>query len=144
MENAGNMQLLLQGETSFRYGIMVHEGGRGNVRFAINDKVRQIPLVDMTSLTSRNYADGEWHYLLAEYTPDSGSNGMLSLTIANEDGTSDTATLFGWHRGLGREGPSFKDGLPSYVRLQRPELPRTTLQPWGGRGASGRLPNASL
>ncbi len=90
--NAGLMQLVLQGENSFRYGIIVNEGGPGNVRFAINDKVGHIPLVDSNTASARNYADGQWHYLLATYNPDAGANGELKLTLANEDGTAHTAT----------------------------------------------------
>ncbi len=90
---AGLMQLLLQGTDEFRYGIIVNEGGAGNVRFAINDKAGQIPLIDINSVSNKNYADGEWHYLLATYDPSAGTNGELRLTIANEDGTADTATV---------------------------------------------------
>lgn len=89
---AGLMQLLMQGETRFRFGLIVNEGGAGNVRFAIHDGAGTIPIVDISSVSARNYADGQWHYLLAEYDPSRGSNGELCLTIANEDGSSDTAT----------------------------------------------------
>jgi fructan beta-fructosidase len=88
---AGNMQLLLQGETSFRYGIIVNEGGAGNVRFAVNDKAGHIPIVDINSASSRNYADGEWHYLLAVYDPNANGDGELRLTITSEDGSAVTA-----------------------------------------------------
>ncbi len=90
--SAGYMQLLLQGETGFRYGIIVNEGGAGNVRFAVNDGAGHIPIVDINDVSGRNYADGQWHYLLAEYDADAGFNGELRLTLSNEDNSYDTAT----------------------------------------------------
>jgi hypothetical protein len=85
--NAGSMELLMQGETTFRYGIIVNEAGPGAVRFALNDGQGHYPMAD---LASRNYADGTWHYLLATYDPNGGTNGVVKLTIANQDGTVDT------------------------------------------------------
>jgi hypothetical protein len=74
------------------------------VRFAINDKAGTIPLVDMSSVTATNYADGAWHYLVAEYSEATGPNGELTLTIVNEDGSFDVArTIIS----------SAFDGLPS-------------------------------
>lgn len=90
---SGNMQLLLQGNDSFRYSIIVNEGGPGNVRFALNDKVGTIPVLDINSISARNFADGEWHYLLATYDPSEGTNGEMSLTITNEDGSAETVTI---------------------------------------------------
>lgn len=83
----GSMELLMQGETNFRYGIIVNEAGPGAVRFALNDGQGHFPMAD---LTTRNYADGTWHYLLATYDPSAGTNGVVKLTIANQDGTVDT------------------------------------------------------
>ena len=90
---AGLMQLLNQGENRFRYGLIVNEGGQGNVRFALNDDAGTIPIADIHSVSSRNYADGEWHYLQAVYDPTEGANGSLVLSIANEDGSFDTVTV---------------------------------------------------
>jgi hypothetical protein len=89
--DAGRMQLVLGGEVFFRYGIIVNEGGFGNVRFAVNDGRGHIRVVDANTASSRNYADGEWHYLLATYDPEAGDTGELSLVLANEDGSFDYA-----------------------------------------------------
>ena len=89
---AGAMQLLKQGENDERYGLTVNEGGAGNVRFRLNDKAGQTAFVDITPGTGLNYAEGEWHYLLATYDPSVGANGGLALTLLNEDGTFDTAS----------------------------------------------------
>jgi hypothetical protein len=103
--NAGFMQLVMQGENNFRFGIIVNEPGPGNVRFAVNDQQGQVPVVD---LGGRNYADGQWHYLCARYLPFLGSNGTLVLSIANIDGTVQTAiaAISGAFKGL----PAGNDG----------------------------------
>jgi len=101
------MELLLQGSSTFRYGLIVNEGGAGNVRFALNDKAGTIPVLDINSVSSLNYADGKWHYLLATYDPSSGPLGKMTLTIANEDGTANTASV-----NLATAFPGF-DGLPA-------------------------------
>jgi hypothetical protein len=90
---AGPMQLLLESDASFRFGIIVNEGGPGNVRFAVNDGAGSIPIVDINSVSSRNYADATWHYLLATFDPDEGAGGQLQLTIANQDASADQATM---------------------------------------------------
>ena len=46
----------------------------------------------MVDLTGSNYADGQWHYLLAVCDTLSGANGQLRLTIANADGSQAGAT----------------------------------------------------
>jgi hypothetical protein len=43
-------------------------------------------------LAGRNYADGQWHYLLAVCDTLGGSNGQLRVTIANQDGSEASAT----------------------------------------------------
>jgi hypothetical protein len=85
------MELICQGTdgtgypgAEFRYGIDVNEAGEGAVRFAVaNSSLEQTNSVD---LGGANYADGQWHYLLAECDPLSGSNGEMRLTIVNVDG----------------------------------------------------------
>jgi hypothetical protein len=96
---AGRMQLVNQGEGSFRYGLIVNEPGGGNVRFAVNDGQGMIAAVD---LVDRNYADGLWHYVLATYDPDAGAGGELSLAALNVDGTTEerVAALPGGFAGL--------------------------------------------
>ena len=90
---SGIMQLVSQGTDTgqtFRYGIDVNEAGAGAVRLAVaNSSLVQTNYVD---LTGTNYADGQWHYLLAVCDPSSGANGQLRLSIANSDGTQANAT----------------------------------------------------
>ena len=84
---AGKMQLIAQGSDSgnFRYGVDVNEAGLGYVTFAITNNGSY----QVASVTNKNYADGNWHYVLAQY--DSTGNKM-TLTVANTDGTANTAT----------------------------------------------------
>ncbi|MEO1497027.1 MAG: GH32 C-terminal domain-containing protein, partial [Planctomycetota bacterium] len=89
--DAGLMQLMLAGEDEFRFGLIVNEGGAGNVRFALNDRTGAIPILDMRSATGKNFADGQWHYLMAVYDPTVGANGVLQMAIASEDGTLSVA-----------------------------------------------------
>ena len=49
---------------------------------------------NVVDLTGANYADGQWHYLLAICDTLSGTNGQLRLTIANQDGTQASATNY--------------------------------------------------
>ncbi len=83
---AGKMELVAQGSDAgpFRYGVDLNEAGSGFVTFALENGSYQT-----TSLTNANYADGNWHYLLAKY--DSLGNQMI-LTVANADGTAMTVT----------------------------------------------------
>jgi hypothetical protein len=79
------MQLIAQGSDTgnFRYGVDVNEVAPGAVTFAVKNSSYQT-----VSLTNANYADGNWHYLLAEY--DSTAN-QISLTVVNTNGTAATA-----------------------------------------------------
>ena len=87
------MQLVAQGTDTgqiFRYGVSVNETGAGAVRLTVsNSNLGQTNVVD---LTGANYADGQWHYLLAECDTLSGGNGQLRLTIVNQDGSEASAT----------------------------------------------------
>jgi len=91
--NAGPMQLVAQGSDTgqtFRYGIAVNEAGQGTVRFTVvNSGLSQTETLD---LAGTNYADGQWHYLLAVCDTMSGPNGQLRLTIVNPDGSEADAT----------------------------------------------------
>lgn len=82
----GLMQLILSGDERFRYGIIVNEGGAGNVRFALNDRAGTIVRLDSDSVTGQNFADGQWHYLLATYDASLGPAGEMALTLVSEDG----------------------------------------------------------
>lgn len=90
---AGIMELISQGTDTgqiFRYGINVNEAAAGGIRFKIaNSSLVQTNAVD---LTGANYADGQWHYLLAVCDTLSSSNGQMRLTIANPDGSQACAT----------------------------------------------------
>ena len=84
---AGWMELLMQGETWFRYGLILNEAGPGSVRFVLNNG----RVIQTADLSATNYADGQWHYLLAVYDSFAGPNGQMRLTIVNADGTETTA-----------------------------------------------------
>jgi len=90
---AGVMELVSQGTDTgqvFRYGIDVNESGAGGLRFKVaNSVLGQTAQVD---LEATNYADGQWHYLLAECDSLGGSNGQLRLTVANPDGSQGSGT----------------------------------------------------
>ena len=90
---ASVMQLLTQGTDTgqtYRYGLDVNESASGGVRFKIaNSSLKQTNVVDLTGI---NYADGQWHYLLAVCDTLSGTNGQMRLTIANQDGSQAGAT----------------------------------------------------
>jgi fructan beta-fructosidase len=91
--HSGVMQLIAQGTDTgqtFRYGIDINEATPGGVRFAVaNSDLEQTNAVDVSDA---NYADGQWHYLLAVCDTLSGNNGQLRLTIVNQDGSQAGAT----------------------------------------------------
>jgi fructan beta-fructosidase len=90
---AGIMQLLSQGTDTgqiFRYGLNVNESAPGGIRFKVaNSSLAQ---TNMVELAGTNYADGQWHYLLAVCDTLSGTNGQLRLTLVNPDGSQASAT----------------------------------------------------
>jgi hypothetical protein len=98
----GPMELVCQGSdggNTFRYGVNVNQAGPGAVSFKINNFAIAPagPSFEDTNagiqsvvLTNANYADGNWHYLLAQY--DSTGN-KISLKVANVDGTGTNATV---------------------------------------------------
>jgi fructan beta-fructosidase len=90
---AGVMQLISQGTDTgqiFRYGINMNESGPGGIRFKVaNSSLGQTNVVD---LKGANYADGQWHYLLAICDTLSGTNGQMRLTVANQNGSQASAT----------------------------------------------------
>jgi hypothetical protein len=83
---AGKMELIAQGSDAgnFRYGVDVNDAGAGSVTFALKNAGN----TQTASLTSANYADGNWHYLLAEY--DALGN-QISLTVVNTSAAASTA-----------------------------------------------------
>jgi fructan beta-fructosidase len=85
---AGRMQLVMQGETAFRYGIVMNDTVPGSVRFMVtNGAAGQA----VAAVTNANYADGQWHYLRAVYDTLAGTNGQLLLTLVNTNGSEATA-----------------------------------------------------
>jgi sucrose-6-phosphate hydrolase SacC (GH32 family) len=84
----GRMQIVMQGETTFRYGIVMNDTVPGSVRFMVTNGVAGQAVA---AVTNSNYADGQWHYLLAVYDTLSGTNGQLRLTLVNTNGSETTA-----------------------------------------------------
>jgi hypothetical protein len=99
---SGTMELICQGTdggNTFRYGINVNQAGPGALSFGINNfAVPPIgPAYEDTNsgiqsvvLSNANYADGNWHYVLAQY--DSIGN-TISLHVANADNSGTNATV---------------------------------------------------
>jgi fructan beta-fructosidase len=85
---AGRMQLLMQGETALRYAVVVNDTTAGSVQFMVtNGPAGQA----VAAVTNANYADGQWHYLLAVYDTLAGTNGQLRLTVVNTNFSETTA-----------------------------------------------------
>jgi fructan beta-fructosidase len=85
---AGRMQLVMQGENALRYGVVINDTTPGSLRFMVtNGPAGQA----VAALTNANYADGQWHYLLAVYDTLSGTNGQLRLTLVNTNLAEATA-----------------------------------------------------
>jgi fructan beta-fructosidase len=84
---AGRMQLVMQGEATFRYGIVMNDPVPGAVSFMVTNGA----VGRGAALTSANYADGQWHYLVAIYDTLAGTNGQLRLTIVNTNGSEAAA-----------------------------------------------------
>jgi hypothetical protein len=100
---AGTMELICQGTdggNTFRYGVNVNQAGPGALSFGINNysiaatgpsyEDFNNPAVKSVVLTNANYADGNWHYLRAQY--DSIGN-TISLSVANQDNAGTNATV---------------------------------------------------
>ncbi|HSU55855.1 MAG TPA: immunoglobulin domain-containing protein [Candidatus Dormibacteraeota bacterium] len=85
---AGPMQLLMQGETTFRYGITINDTVPGSVRFIVTNG---LAAQAVAAVTNANYADGQWHYLLAVYDTLADTNGQIRLTLVNTNGSETTA-----------------------------------------------------
>jgi hypothetical protein len=78
------MQLLVQAEGAFRYAIILNEAGPGALRFALNNG----STIQVVDLAAANYANGSWHYVLAEY--EAVAN-VIRLTVVNSSGTTHRA-----------------------------------------------------
>jgi sucrose-6-phosphate hydrolase SacC (GH32 family) len=54
---AGKMQLVMQGEGAFRYGIVLNDALPGSVKFIVTN---QVSMQAVAALSNTNYADGGW------------------------------------------------------------------------------------
>lgn len=99
----GTMELICQGTdggNTFRYGVNVNQAAPGALTFNINNYSSPAtgnsyedfnnPAVQSVVLSNANYADGNWHYVLAQY--DSVAN-TISLHVANMDNSGTNATV---------------------------------------------------
>lgn len=98
----GTMELLSQGSdggNTFRYGINLNQSANGALSFKVNNLAIAPagPSFEDTNagiqsvvISDRNYADGNWHYLLAQY--DATAN-EIRLSVANQDGTGTNQTV---------------------------------------------------
>jgi hypothetical protein len=96
----GSMELICQGSdggNTIRYSAVLNQAAPGAVSFHINNY--SVPPagpsfedtnagIQTVTLSNQNYADGNWHYMLAQY--DAGAN-KISLSVANLDGTGTNA-----------------------------------------------------
>jgi hypothetical protein len=86
---AGQMELIAQGsdgsDTVRRYGMDLNEAAPGSITFGVIKGGNY----QTVNLTDANYADGNWHYVLAQY--DALGN-QLNLSVGNQNGTSTAAT----------------------------------------------------
>ena len=97
----GTMSLICQGTdggNTVRYSVNVNQAGAGAVNFKINN-YSVAPAgpsfedtnagIQSVTLANQNYADGNWHYMLAQYD---ANNNKITLAIANADGSGTNAT----------------------------------------------------
>jgi hypothetical protein len=100
---AGTEQLIAQGTdggNTFRYGINLNQAGPGALTFNINNYALpptgnsyedfNNPSVKAVVLSNQNYADGNWHYVVAKYD---ATGNTISLNVANQDGTGTNAVV---------------------------------------------------
>jgi len=98
----GTMSLLCQGTdggNTVRYSLNLNQAGPGAVNFKVNN-MAVAPAgpswedtnsgIQSVTVNNQNYADGNWHYLLAQYD---AVNNKISLSLANTDGTGTNATV---------------------------------------------------
>ena len=97
---SGNMELICQGSdggNTVRYSVVVNQASPGAVSFHINN-YSVAPAgpsfedtnagIQTVTLSNKNYADGNWHYMLAQYD---ANNNKIVLSIANADGSGTNA-----------------------------------------------------
>jgi hypothetical protein len=98
---SGPMELICQGSdggNTFRYGVNLNQAGPGYLSFKINNFSVADPNGNTWEDTNsgvqsvvlpQDYADGNWHYLLAEYNSQANT---ITVSVANTDGTAANAT----------------------------------------------------
>jgi len=98
----GPMELICQGTdggNTFRYGINLNQSAPGGLSFKLNNFATPPtgpnyedtnPGIQSVDLTNANYADGNWHYVLAQYNSIANT---ISLSVANPDNTGTNATV---------------------------------------------------
>ncbi|AQT68937.1 Sucrose-6-phosphate hydrolase [Anaerohalosphaera lusitana] len=82
---AGPMQIFLQADSDFSYGLVLNENGNGALNLSFNVMPGGIQSL---TISKRNYADGNWHYFVVRYND---AADRATLGILNEDGSYDTA-----------------------------------------------------
>ena len=98
----GSMALICQGTdggNTVRYSVNLNQASPGGIDFNINNYSvpPQGPAdedtnagIESVAVTNQNYADGNWHYMLAQYNAVANT---ISLNVANVDGTGTNATV---------------------------------------------------
>jgi hypothetical protein len=98
----GAMELICQGSdggNTVRYSVVANQAAPGSISFHLNNY--SVPPagpafedtnagIQTVTLSNANYADGNWHYLLAQYD---ATGDKLTLNIANADGSGTNSTL---------------------------------------------------
>jgi len=92
--NEGFQQLIMQGEQDFRFGLILNEGGPGNIRWALDNDTRVVT-VDINARTEKNFANGKWHYLQASYFRQGITSRMSLLTISEDGAKHEVTKSFG-------------------------------------------------
>ena len=99
---AGTMELICQGTdggNTFRYGLNLNQSAPGGLSFGLNNYA--VPPtgaayedtnsgIQSVVLTNANYADGNWHYVLAQYNSIANT---LTLNVANQDNSGTNASV---------------------------------------------------
>jgi Concanavalin A-like lectin/glucanases superfamily/Laminin G domain len=97
----GPMELICQGSdggNTFRYGANLNQAGPGYINFKISNFSVPDPNGNSWEDTNsgvqsvvlpHNYADGNWHYMLAQYNSQANT---ITINVANADGTAAAAT----------------------------------------------------
>jgi len=125
--SAGTMELVCQGTdggNTFRYGININQAGPGALSFGINNFAvpptgpayeDTNPGIQSVVLNNANYADGNWHYMLAQYDA-VGNKIIMSVANADNSGTNASVVLPVGYGPL----PSYNEGNLFVSRMRYP------------------------